>query len=339
MLQQKIEKLTATPTENVTGMVGFDPEFNTYPDYLMHVVRAIWENRGLATAARGYLHQQMVRRSPLGIDFGPESTAREASEMLAMFPDLQMLTEDVMWTGTPQRGFLGSQRMLCKGRYTHSGTFGPARGTDVSYRVITDSYAKANKISDQWTVQDTGAILRQLGWDIPSWVRSIRPHINPDVMPFTPEKDELGPYTSTGEASEWGQVQKEIMTRIMDGEGNVIAEQYDPSCQVHYPGGVTATGWSAAEAFWFGLRNAMPDAKFEFHHVIGSEDILMPARAAVRWSLTGQHAGWGAFGAPSGAQLHVMGITHVEFGPWGLRREWTLFDEAAIALQIACASN
>jgi hypothetical protein len=29
-----------------------------------------------------------------------------------------------------------------------------------------------------------------------------------------------------------------------------------------------------------------------------------------------------------------MGLTHAEWGPWGLRREFTLFDELAIWKQI-----
>jgi hypothetical protein len=61
---------------------------------------------------------------------------------------------------------------------------------------------------------------------------------------------------------------------------------------------------------------------------------MMPPRAAVRWSLDGKHDGWGMFGKPTGAPVHVMGITHVEYGPWGLRREWTLIDEVAIWVQI-----
>ena len=65
----------------------------------------------------------------------------------------------------------------------------------------------------------------------------------------------------------------------------------------------------------------------------------MPPRAAVRWSLTGRHDGPGAFGRPTGAPVHVMGITHAEFGRLGaaparLRREFTLFDEIAIWKQI-----
>lgn len=318
-------------------MLGFDPEFRSYPDYLLHVGHAIWDARGLATAARKFMHHQLIRRSPQSIGFGPDSEANEAATTLRLFPNLEQLSEDILWTGTPQRGFLGSQRILCKGNYQNSGKYGAASGQAVSYRMIVDSYAKTNKISDQWLVQDTGAILHQLGVDLPKWVEDIKPFVDPELAPFTPQKDEIGPYTSAGDPSEWGEVQRKILTGIMSGDGGIIRAQYDRACEMAYPGGKTASGWADAEAFWFGLRGALPDAKFKIHHVIGAEDALMPARAAVRWSLTGKHDGWGNLGAPSGAELHVMGITHVEFGPQGLRREWTLYDEAAIALQIAMA--
>ena len=61
---------------------------------------------------------------------------------------------------------------------------------------------------------------------------------------------------------------------------------------------------------------------------------MPPQRAAFRWSLHGKHDGWGSFGAPSGAEVYVMGISHAEFGPWGLRRDYTLIDETAIWKQI-----
>ena len=66
---------------------------------------------------------------------------------------------------------------------------------------------------------------------------------------------------------------------------------------------------------------------------------MLPPRAAIRWSLDGQHDGWGMFGCPTGARVHVMGMSHAEFGPFGkdgkgLRREFVLFDEVAIWKQI-----
>ena len=61
--------------------------------------------------------------------------------------------------------------------------------------------------------------------------------------------------------------------------------------------------------------------------------------AAVRWALSGKHSGWGMFGAPSGADVYVWGVSHAEFGPWGangwgIRREYVIFDEVMIWKQI-----
>jgi hypothetical protein len=83
-----------------------------------------------------------------------------------------------------------------------------------------------------------------------------------------------------------------------------------------------------------GLRAAFPSAEFKLHHVVGREDSAMPPRAAVRWSLYGKHEGWGAFGAPTQALVYILGISHAEFGPWGLRREYVLLDETAIWKQL-----
>ena len=84
-----------------------------------------------------------------------------------------------------------------------------------------------------------------------------------------------------------------------------------------------------------GLRAAFPNARFEINHMIGRDDKGMVPRAALRWSLHGKHEGWGAFGAPSGAEVYILGISHAEFGPYGLRREFVLIDETAIWKQIA----
>ena len=65
----------------------------------------------------------------------------------------------------------------------------------------------------------------------------------------------------------------------------------------------------------------------------------MPTRAAVSWTLSGRHEGYGAFGTPTGAEIFVLGATHAEYGELisgvpKLRREWTLYDETAIWKQI-----
>ncbi len=71
---------------------------------------------------------------------------------------------------------------------------------------------------------------------------------------------------------------------------------------------------------------------------------MPPRRKPRRWSLHGRHDGWGSFGAPTGAEVYVLGISHAEFGRLGtaepkIRREWTLYDETSVWKQILLATG
>ncbi|MEL0134137.1 MAG: nuclear transport factor 2 family protein, partial [Rhodobiaceae bacterium] len=191
--------------------------------------------------------------------------------------------------------------------------------------------------NDEWLIRDQGAIVRQLGWDPKAYAADlIDREGGPDscVRPFTPAIDVVGPYSGRGNDNEWGAAYADILTRMMGADMAAIPACYDPACQLELPGGVTAHGHDAADRFWMGLRASFPNATFTIEHQIGRADPDMTPRAAIRWGLHGVHDGWGSFGAPTGAEIYVMGASHAEFGPRGLRREYVLFDETAIWKQI-----
>jgi hypothetical protein len=83
-----------------------------------------------------------------------------------------------------------------------------------------------------------------------------------------------------------------------------------------------------------GLRASFPNAELTIDHQIGRQDPMMPPRAAIRFSLQGKHDGWGSFGKPTGANVYIMAAAHAEFGPYGIRREFVVFDETSIWKQI-----
>ena len=131
----------------------------------------------------------------------------------------------------------------------------------------------------------------------------------------------------------------DTLTRIMDKDFTTINRDFDRAVIGEYAGSVTSYGREGCMAFWVGLRSSFPDADFKIHHQIGMEGNMLSPRSAIRWSLDGLHTGWGSFGKPTGAPVHVMGMCHAEFGPYGpdgvgLRREFALYDEIAIWKQI-----
>ncbi|HRK24918.1 MAG TPA: ester cyclase [Beijerinckiaceae bacterium] len=319
---------------------GFDPRWKDFPDYIIGITKEIWEDRGIA-ALHQYYAPDIVVRSPASIVRGNQTVIGATMATLAEFPDRQLLAEDVIWSEHAS-GLLSSHRIVSTATHARDGVYGKATGKTLTYRIIADCAAKANQIFDEWLIRDQGAIVRQMGWEPKAYAADlIQREGGPEacVKPFAPDRDMAGGYTGKGNDHAVGQLYADILTRIMGADMAAIRTEYDRAAQLELPGGVTGHGWEAADRFWMGLRAALPDATFTIHHVIGREDAMMPPRAALRWSLTGRHSGWGAFGTPTGADIHVMGISHAEFGPFGgengsLRREWVLFDETAIWKQI-----
>ncbi|MCC7319695.1 MAG: ester cyclase [Rubellimicrobium sp.] len=322
-------------------MQGFDPRWRDFPDYVIGITREIWEDRNIHALHR-YYAPDIVVRSPASVVRGNQGVIGATMATLAEFPDRTLLGEDVIWSGTPETGMLSSHRLLSTATHLGDGAYGPATGRRLRYRILADCHARDNRIDDEWLIRDQGAIVRQMGLDPAAFARDqIAREGGPSacVQPLTPANDIPGPYSGRGNDNPWGARLAELLTRIMAADFAAIPATYDRAAQLEYPGGVSGHGPGDADRFWMQLRAAFPDAAFTLHHVIGRDDPMMPPRAAVRWSLHGRHSGWGGFGTPSGALVHVLGITHAEFGPWGLRREFTLFDETAVWKQILLATG
>ena len=344
---------------------GFEPRWRDVPDFINGITREIWEDRNIH-ALRRYYGASMAVRSPASIVVGSTHVIGATMATLAEFPDRRLLGEEVTWcptdadgendwpsdvrppsgegAGTPgiHGSFLSSHRLLCTATHSRPGQYGQPSGRRLRYRILADCAARDNAIYDEWLVRDQGAIVRQIGWEPKAFAADlIEREGGPErcVLPFHPSRDRAVQYRGRGNSNPIGRRHADMLTRLMDGEMSVIKRAYDRAVQLELPGHVTEHGRAAADEFWMALRSAVPDAAFAVHHVIGREDIGCAPRSAVRWSLTGKHSGWGAFGTPTGAEVHVMGISHAEWGTGGLRREWTLFDETAIWKQIVLATG
>ena len=317
-------------------MKGFDAEYADLPDYILKITKEIWEDRGLASLHRHYA-PDLPMRFPSGIVTGNRAVIDGTLATLAEFPDRQLLGEDVIWSGDDRAGYLSSHRIVSTGTHLGHGAYGAPTGQRFVARAIADCAVRDGVIHDEWLIRDAGGIVRQLGMEPEAFARAeIAAEGGPEsaARPFHPADDVPGDYTGRGNDNAWGERLADILTRIMDKDFTVIRAGYDRAVRAEHPGARGGWSWDFVEREWMRLRASFPTARFEIHHRIGRSDPAQPHRAAVRWSLTGTHSGFGAFGRPSGAEVHVMGMTHAEFGPWGLRREFSLWDEISIWKQI-----
>ncbi|MEL6683397.1 MAG: nuclear transport factor 2 family protein, partial [Pseudomonadota bacterium] len=317
-----------------------------FPDYIIGITKEIWEDRGVGTLNH-YYSDDIPVRTPMGISRGNQAVIASTMATINEFPDRELLGEDVIWSGDDETGYLSSHRLLTKGTHTRNGQFGPATGKQWQAYVIADCAAKEDTIYDEWLVRDYGGIVRQLGMDPRAYAADLIAReggAETASHPFTPAMDVDGGYHGKGNDNEWGQRYADTLTRIMNHDFTRIRDSYDRAVIGAYAGAKRAVGWDDVLQFWVGLRSSFPHAEFRIHHQIGMEGNMIPPRAAIRWSLDGTHDGWGSFGEPTGANIHVMGMSHAEFGPYGpdgvgLRREFALYDEIAIWKQILLQSK
>lgn len=320
---------------------GFSEEWTDEVDYILGITEEIWERRNIHRLHEWY-GPDLIVRSPASVVQGNTGIIAATMATLAEFPDRELPGEDVIWCDTGADSFLSSHRLLCRATHTGPGVYGAPTGRRLTYRILADCWCQANGVQDEWLVRDQAAIVQQMGCDIVEWARDLiakEGGADACVQPFTPANDVVGPYTGTGNDNPWGAKTADLLQQIMGGELSAISKGYDRAASLHYPGHVMGVGPKDADAFWLGLRSSFPSSEFSIHHVVGRNDPDLPPRAAVRWSLQGKHDGFGRFGTPSDADVHVMGISHFEFGPRGVRGEWTLIDDTAIWKQILLAQG
>lgn len=330
-------------------MRGFSNKFIDFPDYIIKITKEIWEDRGVGTL-HDYYAKDIVVRSPMGIQRGNAAVMASTMATINEFPDRELFGDDVIWSDDPEFGLLSSHRLITRATHTQDGQFGPATGKQWTARVIADCAAKENTIYDEWLIRDYGGIVRQMGFDPREFAANlIAGEGGPDTAsrPFTPDQDIDGGYNSAGNDNVWGQRYADTLQQIMGLEFNCIAKDYDRAVNCEYAGGQSVLCHDSVTKFWLGLRASFPDATFTIHHQIGMDGDMLPPRASIRWSLDGTHSGWGSFGKPTGAQVHVMGMCHAEYGPFcnadgaqdaSIRRECALYDEIAIWKQILMQS-
>ena len=314
----------------------FSDRWPDFRDYIVDITREIWDDREVLKLHDYYAPDVIVRR-PSGVTRGVEDVIRETFQAVAQTTDRGAGAEDVIWSRDATGHFHSSHRCCDRSLHGVDDVYGAATNRRLRYWLVADCAARDDVIDDEWLVSDTGGLVRQLGWTPEAFARhliAIEGGPERAARPLTAASDVQGPYEGTGNDDDWGIRYARMLEAAMAGDLGAILNGYDDQAHMIYAGGLQGNGPDDANAFWAGLRAAFPRATFTIRHRTGRHDPLLSPRAALRWTLEGRHEGWGPFGRPTGAEVYVLGISHAEFGPWGLRREWALYDEVAIWKQI-----
>jgi predicted ester cyclase len=325
-------------------MTRFSAEYATLPDYILGITERIWEGRNIGLIRR-YYAPDCLMHTQAGPVAGVAAVVSGTVATLHQFPDRLLMGEDVIWSDDgPERGLLSSHRIVSTQTHLGDGAFGPPTGRRIVARAIADCRIVGDVVVEEWLLRDTAAVARQIGLDPVAFGRALGAADRAaGVEPWHLEEwDEV----AEGRAAARALIQPEaeplarLWTRLVnDLDLSLLREAHDRAATFHLPGGQVAQGLEGMDRFLLSYLSALPDARLSVDHAIALNEPGRPPRLALRWRLAGTHLGHGAFGAPSGARVLMLGIVHAEMAGPAVQRCWLLTDEVAVNRMIGAARS
>ena len=323
------------------GMQGFAAEFQTPEQYIIDITYKIWEQRGVGRIRDWYAPDCPVRKSH-GVTTTVEAVIGNTLESIAAFPDEEVLAEDVI-IGDKPSGFYSSHRVRSVMTHLGDGSYGPATQRPVTTLAIADCLCRENRVVEEWVLGDQATMLLQLGLDPVAYGHALGRE-NPAAYTVGNEAmrqrwaDPHG-LTIVGEAT--------IATRVLDTYAAIwqdknlhgIPEHYDRAVRFEGPGGQVCYGRTRMSNALTAMLAAVPDGRFEPHHLIVRQQADRAVRVALRWSFCGTHTGHGRYGVPSGVPVALLAISHLELRDGKVTQEWLVADDTAIYAQIAAQQS
>ena len=329
------------PTQSLQG---FDSTYRNIIDYIVRITYRIWEtnDREVKYIGECYSPDSQVF-DDYGLQLGNQKIIADTHHTTAAFPDIILNAEEVIWAGNDQVGFHTSHLTRISGTNTGSSRYGNATGKTVNFFVIANCVALQNDIFLEHVLYNTSAMLQQLGLD--PWEEAARLAKNPPAgWPRSQENwDQLR--SATSPAIPISQAEpisgfdpdaftREIHDNVWNGDQSAIPNSYAENMFFEGATERTFSGRTTYRNYVNELRSVFPDLQLQVDEVYWMGNELDGWLISTRWSAEGTHLGDGIYRSPTGRACQLWGITQWQVLNGVIQKEWQLFNELDLMMQI-----
>ena len=324
---------------------GFDADYSDIVDYIIRCTHRIWEQNDLGLIETHYANNIRIQ-TPAGPLSGMDGVIAGTARTLSGFPDRTLIGEAVIWSGDERQGYHSSHRITSNATNLGPSEFGPPTGRKVTFSTIADCLCLRNEIIEEWLVRDNSHIALQLGFapraiareqarrdrdssaDIAPWRAEAIERIGSTAPTPFPDLAHPDPHADPEPFARW----------LFDAVWNhrrftAVRDVYSPAAHWFGPSGRRLFGWGEVTGWMAAWIGSFSNARFTIDHV-GSVEEPHATDIAVRWGMAGTHDGPALYGAPSGQQVYVLGITHWRVQDGRIAEERVLIDDIALLRQI-----
>lgn len=314
---------------------GFEETYRNIIDYIVRITYRIWEDRDVEYIRKTYSPNSKVF-DDYGLQIGAGKIVDDTYHTTGAFSDIQLIADEIVWAGNDEVGFHTSHRTIIRGTNDGASRYGPATGRYVDVLVIANCVARENEIFLEHVLYNNSSMLEQLGFSLHDMAR----HLAADAPAGWPRSDDLWqalraasrparPLSESDpvEGFDVDRFEREVFDATWgDASGVGLDAYYASNCEFRVATNRQFCGASAMSAFSRTLQ--MPLSHFE------------PQVDEIYWMGNDQQGyltstRWSADALLCGVPVQIWGITQHEIISGRIRREWMLFNELDLMMQIA----
>ncbi|SHH79008.1 ester cyclase [Clostridium grantii] len=330
------------PSKNKQELIGFDPKYKDFVDYILKITHEIWEEKGIGVIYDTYSNDVQLHLSSQTLA-GIQGVIKGTLETLHAFPDRKLIGQNVVWAEHYGGALLSSHRIFSTATNLGDSSFGPATGKNISYRTVVDCAVYENRIFEEWLVRDNLWIVEQLGINVHELAKKMA--LATKNNPLSLQKDFGIPESMEGQFfpdiykakdSGVGEMIIEMISNVWGRKYiNEVKKYYHENAVTHFICNKELNGHDDIQGMLISLFAAFPNAAVVVDRVSCNErEEKNTWDVAARWRIKGIHEGIGFFGKPSGQKVEFMGINHYTITEDKIKEEWMTFDALDVLRQI-----
>ncbi len=336
--------LAAAPEHVATQpMKGFEPQYRNIVDYIVRITHRIWEEKDIGYIYDTYSHDCRVW-DDFGLQYGRDKIVADTVHTNNAFPDIRLVADEVIWAGDEAVGFHTSHRTMILGTNTGYSRFGAPTGRPVRLLCVANCVSRDNEIYDEHVAYDLGGMLRQLGLDVAAAARRfaaeradgpVAPNFaggeprrmtgqnKPPRRPIPERADDVREFVHAAFDTVWNRRDFSAMDRL-----------YAPSVVFEGSTGRVYRGVGQLRSHVLSMIAMFPNLALAIEDLYWMGNPEDGYLVSIRWGAVGAHRGNGPYGEPTGRETHIWGITQWLIEDDRVQKEWTVFNEFGILMQL-----
>ena len=326
------------------SMRGFEETYRNIIDYIVRITYRIWEDRDVEYIANTYSDKSLVY-DDYGLQHGCQKIIKDTHHTTGAFSDIQLIADEVIWAGDDEIGFHTSHRTIIRGTNDGESRYGPATNKSIDVLVFANCVALDNEIFLEHVLYNNSSMLQQLGHDlndiVPKLTASPPAGWPRDATTWSELRKATSPERPISLAEPIDGFDPDVFERtLIDSLWNrrdftPLNDTYVANFPFAGPTDRESTGADAYAAFLTSVLECFPDLDVRVDEVYWMGNDTDGYLTATRWSADGTHTGNGEYGEPTEKPVQIWGILQHRIENGKVTREWHLFNELDLMMQIA----